>query len=127
MTDTNRNLVNDLNRSTSILQNGTDAEVEVDTNLRIDANKNSINAGDVNPGESGNGPVIANHIIAKRLKRSLAAQIQGADVPKAPPGKYFTPIGAAQILSRIGKSERRIVMRGTWIDRNYVHVNLMSL
>ena len=124
LTDTNRKLVDDLNRGTSLL-NGTDAEVEADTNVRIDADKNSIHVDDVNPGESGNGPVIANHI-AKRLKRSLAAQIQGEDVPKPPPGKYFTPIGAAQILSRIGKSERRTVMR-TWIDRNYVPVNLTSL
>ena len=124
LTDTNRKLVNDLNRGTSLL-NGTDAEVEADTNVRIDANKHSIHVDDINPGESGNGPAIANHI-AKRLKRSLAAQIQGEDVPKPPPGKYFTPIGAAQILSRIGKSERRTVMR-TWIDRNYVPVNLTSL
>jgi len=43
----------------------------------------------------------------KRLQTSLATQVLGEDVPKPPPGKYFTPIGAAQILSRIGKSERR--------------------
>lgn len=64
--------------------------------------------------------------IVKRLQNSLAAQIQGEDVPKPPPGKYFSPIGAAQILSKIGKSERRTVMK-TWIDRNYVPVNLTSL
>jgi hypothetical protein len=64
--------------------------------------------------------------IAERLQKSLAAQIQGEDVPKPPPGQYFTPMGAAQILSRIGKSERRTVMK-VWIDRNYVPVNLTSL
>lgn len=64
--------------------------------------------------------------VADRVRTSLAAQVQGEDVPKPPPGKYFTPYGAAQILSRIGKSERRTVMR-TWIDRKYVPVNLTSL
>ena len=47
LTDTNRKLVDDLNRGTSLL-NGTDAEVEADMNVRIDANKNSIHVDDVN-------------------------------------------------------------------------------
>ena len=72
------------------------------------------------PIETSAGP------LAKRLKTSLAAQILNEDVPKPPPGKYFTPLGAAQILTTIGTSERRTVMK-VWIERGYVPVNLTSL
>lgn len=64
--------------------------------------------------------------LSKRLKTSLAALILNEDVPKPPPGKYFTPLGAAQILTMIGTSERRTVMK-IWIERGYVPVNLTSL
>jgi len=64
--------------------------------------------------------------LAKRLQTSLAAQVLNEDVPKPPQGQYFTPLGAAHILTTIGTSERRTVMK-IWIERNYVPVNLTSL